>query len=68
MSEEAPQIQTPEDIVAAEITTALEESGLLKVERSEEVRSALASGQLTSEDWYHEIDLATAPKEGEDEQ
>jgi hypothetical protein len=63
-----PHTQTPEEIVAEQITTLLERVGLLQADRSEEFQSSLAAGELKSEDWYHEIDLATAPKETADEQ
>lgn len=68
MTEETPQTETPEDIVAEQITAALNEAGLVLEVRSEELRTSLAAGQVKSEDWYHEVDLATAPKEGNDEQ
>jgi len=68
MSDENPQQQNPEQIVAEQITDLLESAGLLLTDRATVFKSALATGQLKSEDWSLEIDLATAPKEDEDEQ
>ena len=68
MSEETHQTETPEDIVAEQITAALKEAGLVVEDRSEEFRTLLAAGQVKGEDWSFEIDLATAPKEEIDEQ
>jgi len=60
--------ETPEYIVAEQITAALKEAGLVLEDRCEELRTSLAAGQLKGEDWSFEIDLATAPKEETDEQ
>lgn len=68
MSDENTQQQKPEQIVAKQITDLLENAGLLLADRASNFKSALAAGQLKSEDWALEIDLATAPKEGNDEQ
>lgn len=62
MTQETPQPQSPEEVVAAQITSALEEAGLIEAGRAAKFCSSLAAGQLTSEDWHLEIDLATAPK------
>ena len=68
MSEDTSQQKTPEQIVAEQITDLLKTSGLLLTERASEFRSSLSAGHLKSEDWALEIDLATAPKDTEDEQ
>jgi len=68
MSEETSITESPEEIVSKQITTALEVAGLLLAERSERLQASLATGQVKSEDWYHEVDVATAPEEGNDEQ
>lgn len=60
-----PAPASPEETVSASIVAKLEEAGLLRSEKLSEFKTAISEGNLKPEDWYHEIDLASAPDSDE---
>ncbi len=65
------QIQTPNDVLALQITESLVAAGLIGIMHKEQLFAKLKKGGVKQEDWNLWIDMATAPQampsEGSDE-
>lgn len=65
------RLQTPNDVLALQITESLVAAGLISITHKEQLFAKLQQGGVTQEDWNLWIDMATAPQampsEGSDE-
>jgi hypothetical protein len=60
-------IQSPSDLLAAEVTDALVDAGLITDGHKAELLTKLKSGVVHQDDWNLWVDIATAPGSADEE-